>query len=243
VAERFRGKSDGERTSRRDPAGAPLNAGEEPDVEAFLRQPRLSLTDEYWRPVDSLVPVRLTDMTDGTVPAPSSRRRVRALDAVIAGVGLGAALLLAVLLLRKGDARPEAHAVQTTELRTRRAIAPATTAHAAAVAPPPAQALPANAAIAATTPVRTATEATPVQTAAEATPVQTSTPAQTEVPAKTVAASVPASAATSPSVSTDPASSAASGATASSTEPKPATKKRKRKHADHAPPTASFPDP
>lgn len=227
MAEQFRGKTDSERTSSRDVSGAPHGA-DEPDVDAFLRQPRLSLTDEYWRPVDSLIPVRLTDMRDEE-PSPPPRRRVRALDAVIAGVGLGAASLLVVLLLRKGDGHPQAHAVQSKTVVPRAtATAPRLPIHAAVVGRPPAH------------PVPTATEATsPVPTATEATsPAQTTAPAS-NVQASIVAVSAPTSAATTAAA---PSPSAASSPTeTSSTEPKPA--KRKRKHANRAPPTASFPDP
>lgn len=110
MTERFQGEPERERRSEKaSGAGTPSRKDvEQPDVDAFLRQPRNSLTDEYWRPVDSLIPVRLVDMRDDAEASPSSKRRIRALDVGIAAVGIVALLLLVGVMLHKGDASSKA---------------------------------------------------------------------------------------------------------------------------------------
>jgi hypothetical protein len=76
------------------------------DVDEFLRESRLSLTGEYWKPVDSLVPVRLVDMREEPAPEPP-RRKMRTLDVVVGAAGLLAALVL-VVMLGRSDAHPAA---------------------------------------------------------------------------------------------------------------------------------------
>ena len=213
------------------------SASGESELESFFRQPKVSLTDTYWRPLDSLVPVRFEDMREETRPEPP-RRRLRALDIFAGAAGIAAVgFLFLFLLLRKDGEHRATHAAPPATA----ARAEPTTPREPVKAPTPQREPappPAPPSEVARESVQTATpqsEVTPV-------PVQTAAP-QSEIARESVqAAPPPSDVVREPAHESEPASSAAPATVAVATTSRPARPRRKPT-ADHSPPTASFPDP
>jgi hypothetical protein len=170
----------------------------------------------YWGPVDSLVPVRLVDMREEPPsPAEAARRRVRALDVAVGGVGAVAVAAL-VAALSKHEPRP--HAARRPTPAQTLATSPAT--------PPPV-----------TTPAQAATP-TPVPATAETASVATPTSVPATAETASVATAVPVA-----TVSSSVRDESAPPDVSQSAPPQPNPRKRRRlPPPGHAPPTASFPD-